>query len=101
MLVLTRKQGERIQIGDDVTITVVRTKGKSVRLGIQAPPHVPVLRGEIARALAAQTDAPASPMAGKAAAEECIDDVERSEDHGPTLLAARGPLHALVEARSV
>lgn len=47
MLVLTRKQGERIQIGDDIVITVVRTKGKAVRLGIQAPSHVPVLRGEI------------------------------------------------------
>ena len=48
MLVLTRKQGEQIRIGDDVVITVVRTKGKAVRLGIQAPSHVPVLRGEIA-----------------------------------------------------
>src|SRR5687767_34208 len=51
MLVLTRKQGEQIRIGDDVVITVVRTKGKAVRLGIQAPPHVPVLRGEIAVAI--------------------------------------------------
>jgi carbon storage regulator len=51
MLVLTRKQGERIRIGDDVVITVVRTKGKAVRLGIQAPAHVPVLRGEIADAI--------------------------------------------------
>lgn len=51
MLVLTRKQGEQIRIGDDVLITVVRTKGKGVRLGIQAPAHVPVLRGEIARAM--------------------------------------------------
>jgi carbon storage regulator CsrA len=54
MLVLTRKQGERIQIGQDVVITVVRTKGKSVRLGIQAPAHVPVLRGEIAIEIAAE-----------------------------------------------
>ncbi len=52
MLVLTRKQGEQIRIGADVVITVVRTKGKAVRLGIQAPAHVPVLRGEIAAAIA-------------------------------------------------
>lgn len=52
MLVLTRKQGEQIRIGDDVVVTVVRTKGKAVRLGIQAPAHVPVLRGEIASAIA-------------------------------------------------
>jgi carbon storage regulator len=51
MLVLTRKQGERIQIGEDIVVTVVRTKGKAVRLGIQAPSHVPVLRGEIAVAI--------------------------------------------------
>jgi carbon storage regulator len=51
MLVLTRKQGEQIRIGDDVVVTVVRTKGKAVRLGIQAPAHVPVLRGEIAVAI--------------------------------------------------
>ena len=54
MLVLTRKQGEKIRIGDDVVITVVRTKGKAVRLGIQAPTHVPVLRGEIAAAIAGE-----------------------------------------------
>jgi len=47
MLVLTRKQNEKIRIGDDITITVVRTKGKSVRLGIQAPSDLRVLRGEI------------------------------------------------------
>ena len=54
MLVLTRKQGEKIRIGEDVVITVVRTKGKTVRLGIQAPAHVPVLRGEIAAAIAGE-----------------------------------------------
>ncbi len=37
MLVLTRKQNEKIQIGDQITITVLRMKGKAVRLGIEAP----------------------------------------------------------------
>ena len=60
MLVLTRKQGERIVIGDDIVITVVRTKGSSVRVGIQAPAHVPVLRGEIANAMAQESKRPAS-----------------------------------------
>ncbi|MCC6494159.1 MAG: carbon storage regulator CsrA [Pirellulales bacterium] len=54
MLVLTRKVGEQIRIGDEVVITVVRTKGKAVRLGIQAPSHVPVLRGEIADAISGE-----------------------------------------------
>jgi carbon storage regulator len=59
MLVLTRKQGERIVIGEDIVITVVRTKGSSVRVGIQAPAHVPVLRGEIAKAIAQECEPPA------------------------------------------
>jgi carbon storage regulator CsrA len=47
MLVLTRKLQEKIQIGDQITITILRTKGKSVRLGIEAPMEVPVVRGEL------------------------------------------------------
>ena len=47
MLVLTRKKEEVIQIGDDITITVLRIKGKTVRLGIEAPLHSAVLRGEL------------------------------------------------------
>jgi carbon storage regulator len=48
MLVLTRKYQEKIHIGDNITITVLRTKGKAVRLGIEAPADVPVIRGELA-----------------------------------------------------
>jgi len=48
MLVLTRKYQEKIRIGDNITITVLRTKGKAVRLGIEAPPEVSVIRGELA-----------------------------------------------------
>ena len=47
MLVLTRKLQEKIRIGDDITITVLKLKGKSVRLGIEAPAKVPVARGEL------------------------------------------------------
>ena len=47
MLVLTRKYQEKIRIGDNITITVLRTKGKAVRLGIEAPSNVPVIRGEL------------------------------------------------------
>jgi carbon storage regulator CsrA len=47
MLVLTRKLQEKIRIGDQITITILRTKGKSVRLGIEAPLEVPVVRGEL------------------------------------------------------
>ena len=47
MLVLTRKYQEKIRIGNNITITVLRTKGKAVRLGIEAPSDVPVIRGEL------------------------------------------------------
>lgn len=47
MLVLTRKLHEKIVIGDNVVVTVLRTKGNSVRLGIEAPRSVKVVRGEL------------------------------------------------------
>jgi len=47
MLVLTRKVGEQFRIGDDVYVTVVRIADGGVRLGIDAPPHVTVLRAEL------------------------------------------------------
>lgn len=47
MLILTRKIGENLIIGDDITITVVQVKGNQVQLGIDAPKHVPVHREEI------------------------------------------------------
>ena len=49
MLILTRKLGETIRIGDEITINVVDIKGKHVRLGIEAPPEVIVHREEIYR----------------------------------------------------
>ena len=47
MLVLSRKTGESVMIGDDIEVTLVSTEGSKVRIGIQAPPEVPVHRKEI------------------------------------------------------
>lgn len=47
MLILTRRNGERIRIGDDVEIVVFITQKNQVRIGIEAPPHVKVLREEV------------------------------------------------------
>ncbi len=47
MLVLTRKLMERLYIGDDVCVTVVRLEGGQVRLGIEAPREVSVVRAEL------------------------------------------------------
>jgi carbon storage regulator len=48
MLALTRQQGQKIQIGRDITVTVVRTQGGQVRLGIEAPASVVITRAELA-----------------------------------------------------
>lgn len=47
MLVLSRKQNERIRVGDAVVVTVIRVSGDKVRIGIEAPPNVRVLRDEL------------------------------------------------------
>ncbi|MEX0679260.1 MAG: carbon storage regulator [Pirellulales bacterium] len=60
MLVLSRRERERIKLGDSIVVTVVRVTGDKVRLGIEAPPHILVLRDE----LSPRT------LSGPAAAEE-------------------------------
>lgn len=47
MLILTRRTGETIMIGDNVTVTVLGVKGNQVRIGVNAPKSVPVHREEI------------------------------------------------------
>lgn len=47
MLILTRKIGEGIIIGDQIRIKILDIQGKQVRLGIEAPPHLVILRQEI------------------------------------------------------
>ena len=47
MLILTRKQGESVAIGDDIQVTVVEIQGKQVKLGVKAPREIAVHRQEI------------------------------------------------------
>lgn len=47
MLVLSRKERERIRLGDSIVVTIVRVAGDKVRIGIEAPPDVIVLRDEL------------------------------------------------------
>jgi carbon storage regulator len=47
MLILTRRSGERVVIGDDVLVTVMEISGQTVRLGITAPEGLPIFREEI------------------------------------------------------
>ena len=47
MLILSRKEGERIKLGESIVLTIVRVSGEKVRVGIEAPPDVGVLRDEL------------------------------------------------------
>jgi carbon storage regulator len=47
MLILTRKLGEKINIGDDITVTLLEIKGAQVKLGIDAPKRIGIHRNEI------------------------------------------------------
>jgi len=47
MLVLSRKESQRIQVGDSIVLTIVRVNGDRVRVGIEAPADVQVRRGEL------------------------------------------------------
>ena len=47
MLVLSRKESERIRVGDSIVVTIVRVSGDKVRIGIEAPRDVIVLRDEL------------------------------------------------------
>ena len=47
MLVLTRKIGEQLQIGDDVVVTIVRIGDGGIRIGIEAPPEYSIVREEL------------------------------------------------------
>jgi carbon storage regulator len=47
MLILTRKLGEKINIGDDIMVTLLEIKGAQIKLGIDAPKHIGIHRNEI------------------------------------------------------
>lgn len=59
MLVLTRKYGQQIMIGDDIVITILEGRGDSVRIGVDAPGHVSVKRAEVYEAVSAENIAAA------------------------------------------
>ena len=47
MLVLSRKEGQKIRIGDDILITIVRVSARAIRIGIEAPNNVQIIREEL------------------------------------------------------
>ena len=65
MLVLSRQRDESIMIGDDVEITIVDVRGDKVRLGINAPKHIPVHRREIYNAIQREKNKDAQPESNR------------------------------------
>jgi carbon storage regulator len=71
MLVITRKIGERVCIGDDIVVEVLDIVGHTVRIGIEAPGSVPIFRHEIWLEVQAEN---------RAAAEAGVDDLPSSSE---------------------
>jgi len=60
MLIITRRPGQRVMIGDDVVVEVIEARGSSVRIGIAAPRSIPVYREEIWSTVKAENAAAAA-----------------------------------------
>jgi carbon storage regulator len=75
MLVITRKPGERICLGDDITVTVLEVVGSTVRLGIEAPSEVPVYRHEIWEAVKEEN---------RAAADASVKNLSSAKQRRPS-----------------
>jgi carbon storage regulator len=72
MLVLSRQRDESIRIGDDIEITIVDIRGEKVRLGISAPPHIPVHRKEVYEAIQRENEANAKQSGQQAGKVESL-----------------------------
>lgn len=62
MLILTRRPGESIQVGQDIEISILEIRGNQVRLGINAPPDVLVLRSELVDSTNSDAQPPRNPQ---------------------------------------
>ncbi len=87
MLVLTRKPGERVLIGDDIVVTIIESRGDGVRIGIDAPRGVRIHREEVLKAVTEANRAASRPQ-------------ERAEDAEARLRAALGLPEPAAAARA-
>lgn len=107
MLVLTRKLNEQIQIGNDITITIVRVKGNTVRVGIEAPRDVRIIRAELPEAADVDSNTQAAdrdgapiqsvPVANRSADNNDDDQNRRGRPRSPK---GSGPLKQVMKEQS-
>ena len=90
MLVLSRRVGERLVIGDDIVVTVIEVRSDGVRIGIDAPRHVRVHRAEVLEALTAAN------VEAVAADDSTAADLRRLVSPAP----ARGDSSSATRSRS-
>lgn len=83
MLVLSRKVDEAIQIGDNITVTVIKVKGNTVRLGISAPADVRVMRGELEIEVDMGADEISLPGLSTGSEDQPVVVVETAPDQKP------------------
>jgi len=63
MLILSRREQQRIRLGENIVVTIVQVSGERVRLGIEAPPNILVLRDELKKSTGPAASS-ASPRSG-------------------------------------
>jgi carbon storage regulator len=76
MLILSRRAGESLTIGDDIVVTVVGINGNQIKLGIAAPREVRVLREEIYQAMQEENRAAASASQSRERLEQAFKQVQ-------------------------
>jgi carbon storage regulator len=72
MLVLTRKPGERVLIGDDIVVTILDARGDGIRIGIDAPRGIRIQRDEVVKAVTEANQEATEQAAGAADPEALI-----------------------------
>jgi carbon storage regulator len=83
MLILSRRVGESLTIGDEVVVTVIGVSGNQIRLGIAAPRHIRVLREEIYKAIREENQAAASVPDAKRKLADAFKHLGRHKEGSP------------------
>jgi carbon storage regulator len=79
MLILSRRPGESLTIGDDVVVTVIGVSGNQIRLGITAPREVRVLRAEIHKEIREENQAAANALDSNRKLDDAVTQLRRQE----------------------